>query len=90
MTHAYHLAHGIIKEHVHAGPRDVIITAGSGMTAVVNKMIRMLGLRIPEQVQPFCHVPAGAAPGRLRDPHGASLEPDVLDRDDCRRRDHPA
>ena len=62
MTHAYHLAHGIIKEHVHAGPHDVIITAGSGMTAVVNKMIRMLGLRIPEQVQPFCHVPPELRP----------------------------
>ncbi len=56
MTHAYHLAHAIIKAHVNAGPRDVIITAGSGMTAVVNKMIRMLGLRIPEQIQPFCHL----------------------------------
>jgi selenocysteine lyase/cysteine desulfurase len=62
MTHAYHLAHAIIKDHVHAGPRDVIITAGSGMTAVVNKMIRMLGLRIPEQIQPFCRVPPELRP----------------------------
>jgi selenocysteine lyase/cysteine desulfurase len=62
MTRAYHLAHAIIKEHVHAGPRDVIITAGSGMTTVVNKMIRILGLRVPEQIQPFCHLPPELKP----------------------------
>ncbi|MFA4864448.1 MAG: aminotransferase class V-fold PLP-dependent enzyme, partial [Bacteroidales bacterium] len=45
MTKAYHLAHKKIKEHVHASPDDVIITAGFGMTAVVNKMQRMLGLK---------------------------------------------
>ncbi len=46
MTNAYHFAHKKIKEHVNAGPRDVIITAGSGMTTVINKFQRILGLRI--------------------------------------------
>lgn len=46
MTKAYCLAHKLIKEHVNAGPDDVIITAGSGMTTVVNKLQRILGLRI--------------------------------------------
>lgn len=45
MTKAYHLAHKMIKEHVHASPDDVIITAGFGMTAVVNKLQRMMGLK---------------------------------------------
>lgn len=45
MTNAYHLAHKIIKNHVHAGPEDVIITAGSGMTTVINKFQRILGFR---------------------------------------------
>ena len=45
MTKAYHLAQKKIKEHVNAGPRDVIITAGVGMTGVVNKFQRMLGLK---------------------------------------------
>jgi len=45
MTKAYHCAHQIIKKHVNAGPNDVIITAGSGMTTVVNKLQRILGLR---------------------------------------------
>lgn len=45
MTHAYHKSHQLIKEHVNAGPEDVIITAGFGMTAVINKFQRILGLK---------------------------------------------
>jgi selenocysteine lyase/cysteine desulfurase len=45
MTHSYHQAQQIIKAHVNAGPNDIIITAGSGMTAVINKFQRMLGLK---------------------------------------------
>jgi len=45
MTNAYHAANSIIKEHVGANDNDVLITAGSGMTAVVNKLQRILGLR---------------------------------------------
>jgi len=45
MTKAYHLAQKKIKEHVNAGPQDVIITAGSGMTTVINKFQRILGFR---------------------------------------------
>lgn len=45
MTKAYHLAHKKIKEHVNADEHDVIITSGSGMTYVINKLQRILGLR---------------------------------------------
>ncbi len=45
MTHAYHYAHQIIKEHVHAGPGDMILTPGFGMTAGVVKLQRILGLK---------------------------------------------
>ncbi len=51
MTAAYQQAHEVIKRHVHAGPDDVIITAGFGMTAVVNKFQRILGLRVCEPYQ---------------------------------------
>lgn len=44
-THCYHFAQQKIKQHVNAGPGDLIITAGSGMTSVVNKLQRILGLR---------------------------------------------
>ncbi len=45
MTNAYHAANHIIKKHVGANDNDVLITAGSGMTAVINKLQRILGLR---------------------------------------------
>jgi len=45
MTRAYNLSHKLIKKHVNAGPNDVIITAGYGMTAVVNKLMRILSLK---------------------------------------------
>lgn len=49
MTHAYHEAQQVIKDHVNADEDDVLIAAGSGMTLVINKFQRMLGLRIPEK-----------------------------------------
>lgn len=45
MTLAYRRAHQIIKEHVHASNEDIIITSGFGMTAVINKFQRILGLK---------------------------------------------
>lgn len=45
MTKSYHHAHQLIKKHVNAGKDDVILTAGFGMTAVINKLQRILGLR---------------------------------------------
>ncbi len=48
MTMAYAEAQAIIKKHVNAGENDVLIMDGSGMTGVVNKFQRILGLRIPE------------------------------------------
>jgi selenocysteine lyase/cysteine desulfurase len=45
MTRAYQQSHRLIKRHVNAGPNDVIITAGFGMTAVINKLMRILSLK---------------------------------------------
>lgn len=45
MTHMYHHAKEIIKKHVNAGADDILITAGFGMTAVINKFQRILGLK---------------------------------------------
>ncbi|RFC44488.1 MAG: Selenocysteine lyase/Cysteine desulfurase, partial [Verrucomicrobia bacterium] len=49
MTRAYHEALRIIKDHVHASADDAIICYGSGMTSVVNKFQRILGLRVHEK-----------------------------------------
>lgn len=51
MTLAYHKAREIIKQHVNAAPTDCIISYGSGMTGVINKFQRILGLKIPEKRQ---------------------------------------
>ena len=45
MTQSYHHAQQLIKGHVNAGPNDVIINAGSGMTTVINKLQRIMGLK---------------------------------------------
>ncbi len=57
MTHAYHQAQAIIKRHVNAGEHDVLIAQGSGMTGVVNKLQRLLGLRVPERYADLCRIP---------------------------------
>jgi selenocysteine lyase/cysteine desulfurase len=45
MTKAYHYAHKLIKDHCNADENDIIITQGSGMTRLVNKFQRILGLK---------------------------------------------
>lgn len=45
MTKSYHWAQQIIKKHVNAGPDDILITSGNGMTGVINKFQRILGLK---------------------------------------------
>ena len=62
MTQAYHLAHQLIKSHVNAGPNDVIITSGTGMTSVLAKFQRILGVRLPEQLKPWCNIPTEERP----------------------------
>lgn len=48
MTQAYHEALSRIKQHVNAGENDSIICEGSGMTGVVNKFQRILGIKVHE------------------------------------------
>lgn len=62
MTHAYHKAKDIIKKHVNAHDDDVLIVSGSGMTAVVNKFQRILGLKIPENLKVYTQVPDALKP----------------------------
>ena len=49
MTQAYHQAQQLIKRHVNAGPADVLLLAGSGMTAVISKLQRILGKHAPKE-----------------------------------------
>lgn len=54
MTRAYHGAQAILKRRVNASADDVLISSGSGMTGVVNKLQRILGLRVPERARGSC------------------------------------
>lgn len=45
MTKAYNESKKIIKAHVHASEKDVLLNTGFGMTSGVNKLQRMLGLK---------------------------------------------
>lgn len=62
MTLSYHYAHDYIKKHVNASPDDVIITKGSGMTAMICKFQRILGLKVPEQLKGYTELPEELRP----------------------------
>ena len=62
MTRAYHEALQIIKDHVHAAADDAIICYGSGMTSVVNKFQRILGLRVHEKFAGQVKLPEAERP----------------------------
>jgi len=62
MTMAYHEAKHIIKRHVNANDNDVLINTGTGMTGVVNKFQRILGLKIPENLKDFVSIPKELKP----------------------------
>lgn len=62
MTLAYHKAQQIIKKHVNASKTDVLLLAGSGMTGAVNRLHRILGLRLPEKWAPLLHIPESERP----------------------------
>ena len=55
MTQAYHDARNIIKDHVNAGASDSLFLVGFGMTAAVNKLQRILGMRLPEGCPDSCN-----------------------------------
>ena len=62
MTLAYHEAHDILRRHVNASKDDLILTVGAGMTAAVNKLQRMLGLKAPEGLRRFIDLPERERP----------------------------
>ncbi len=56
MTIAYHKAMDIVKKHVNASVEDVMISSNSGMTGVINKFQRILGLKVYEKHRKFIKV----------------------------------
>jgi len=61
-TLAYHEARNIIKKHVNASKDDVLITQGSGMTGLINKFQRILGLKVSESLKDYTTIPEAMKP----------------------------
>ena len=61
-TYAYKYARKIIKEHVNADENDVLITAGTGMTGVLSRLQRIMGLRWPDAVKDKITIPENERP----------------------------
>ena len=62
MTLAYNRARNIIKNHVNASKDDVLITEGTGMTGVVNKFQRILGIKVSENLKEYTEIPKEKRP----------------------------
>ncbi|MEY2669554.1 MAG: hypothetical protein RJA59_2192 [Pseudomonadota bacterium] len=66
-------ARAAVARSVHAGADDVVLFTGSGATAAVNKLVGLLGLRIPEPLEREYRlsslVPAGRRPVILVGPY---------------------
>ncbi|MCY0889037.1 MAG: aminotransferase class V-fold PLP-dependent enzyme [Alicyclobacillaceae bacterium] len=62
MTRAYHYASAVIRQHVGANEDDVLLACGTGATGAINKLQRMLGLRLPERWQSVANIPETERP----------------------------
>lgn len=62
MTHAYREALRLIKRHVNASAGDALLCQGSGMTGAVNKLQRLLGLRVHERFRRELTLPEAERP----------------------------
>ena len=49
-TYAYQYARELIKKHVNANDKDVLVATGAGMTAALSKLQRIMGLRSKDNV----------------------------------------
>lgn len=56
MTRLYEEAHAAARRHVGAGDDDVVIFTGSGATGAINKLVRCIGLLVPEPLDRVLHI----------------------------------
>lgn len=51
MTGLYDEAHTKVRRHVHADADDIVVFCGSGATGAINKLVRAIGLLVPEPIE---------------------------------------
>ncbi len=56
MTRLYDEAHATIARHVRAAADDVVVLCGSGATGAINKLVRAIGLLVPEPIERIVQV----------------------------------
>jgi selenocysteine lyase/cysteine desulfurase len=56
MTEAYQMARKIVRQHIGANDEDVILPVGTGSTGAINKLQRMMGLKVHERWQRYIHL----------------------------------
>lgn len=56
MTRLYDEAHATIARHVNASADDVVVLCGSGATGAINKLVRAIGLLVPEPIERIVQV----------------------------------
>lgn len=49
ITHTYNRARKLIRDYVNAGPEDVLVTTGSGMTGALMRLQEIMGLKFKER-----------------------------------------
>jgi selenocysteine lyase/cysteine desulfurase len=54
MTEYYENAFRRIAAYINASPDEALIPVGQGSTGAINRLITVLGLRIPDQIDEFC------------------------------------
>ena len=83
-------ARRIIRDAVGGDDETVVIFAGSGCTGAIDKLIGILGLRIPAELDDRYHlsdaIPRSERPGRVHRAVRASLQRAAVARVDRRRR----
>ena len=85
-------ARRIIHRAVGGSDEDVVLFCGSGATGAIDKLVHVLGLRIPSALEDGSRStrdPGRAAAGRLRRPVRAPLQRAAVARVDRRRRHDP-
>ena len=80
----------LIAESIGAGDDVAVIFAGTGSTGAIDKLVSILGIRLPSTMQDRYHLdehdPGRPAPGRVHRPVRAPLQRAALARIDRRRR----
>ena len=51
MTLSYHIAQSIIRKHINASKNDTLLLTGTGTSAAILKLQRILGLKVSDQMQ---------------------------------------